>query len=81
MTEATTSELTHQPDKVLRMAEEGDVVIIDDGVPTHVLMTYARYQRATGRGISVVTAMAQPESHEVDLPIDRRSDHGRAGGL
>lgn len=57
-----------------RAAEESPVVVTDRGRPTHVLMSYAEYERLKGNRISVLDFFAdrRPEADfDFDPPRDK----------
>ncbi|MCE7027558.1 type II toxin-antitoxin system Phd/YefM family antitoxin [Jiella avicenniae] len=57
-----------------RAAEEGPVVVTDRGRPTHVLMSYAEYERLRGNRLSALDFFAdrRPEADfDFDPPRDK----------
>ncbi|SNQ48608.1 Antitoxin [Frankia canadensis] len=57
---------------VKRAATHGPVIITDHGRPSHVLLTFADYQRLTGAGTSLGQAFVLAE--EVDFEPVRPRD-------
>ena len=58
-----------------RAAASGPVVITDRGHPAYVLQTYEDWRQQTGGvpGLSVLEALADPESEHVDFEPPRMS--------
>lgn len=65
MTELSAREFNRDVSAAKRAADLGAVVITDHGHPSHVLMSYAEYERLTGSAINLVEWLALDD--EVDL--------------
>jgi prevent-host-death family protein len=50
-----------------RAAAKGAVVVTDRGRPTHVLLTYARYQELTGAKVDIATLLGSAEAAEIEF--------------
>ncbi len=64
-------ELNHDVSNAKKAAQDGPVVITDRGKPSHVLMTYAEFQRLSGKRRSLVEALAMPGLASIDLDPPR----------
>jgi len=54
-------------------ADNGPVVVTDRGRPSHVLLTYQAYQQLQGSELSLLDALAMPDSTgAIDLPLEAR---------
>lgn len=69
MTTTTLSsrELNHDVSSAKKAAQKGPVIITDRGKPSHVLMTYAEFQRMTGRRRSLAEALSMPGLSDIDF--------------
>lgn len=54
-----------------KAAAKGLVVITDRGRPSHVLMTYERYQALRGHQASIVSLIAMPDAAEIHFEPER----------
>lgn len=63
----TSRELNQDIGRAKRAAEAGPVIVTDRGQPSHVLLTYADYQRLTGGGRDLATALAMPGLADIDF--------------
>lgn len=61
------SEFDRDIDAAKRAAAKEPVVIISNGLPTHVLMTWTQYQRLAGVRGSIVEALAMPGVGEAEF--------------
>jgi hypothetical protein len=52
-------------------ANSGPVFIIDEGRPTHVLLTVEDYQKLAGAQISIVDQLAMPGVEDVEFDTSR----------
>ena len=66
MSVVTSRELNHDVSAVKRAAARGPVVITDHGRPSHVLLTFADYERLTGTDTSLAEAFVIPEEIEFE---------------
>jgi hypothetical protein len=60
-----------------RAASSGPVVITDRGRPTYVLQTYEDWRKQTGSapGCSLLDALADPKSEDIEFEPPRLSAH------
>lgn len=73
MSVISSREFNRDVSAVKRAAARGPVIITDHGRPSHVLLTFADYQRLTGTGTSLGQAFVLDE--EIDsAPGARRPD-------
>jgi len=70
-TTLSSRELNHDVSSAKKAAQNGPVVITDRGRPSHVLMTYAEFQRLTGERRSLVEALAMPGLSDIDFDPPR----------
>ena len=72
MTTMTSREFNQDTGRAKREAETVPVIITDRGQPSHVLMSYAAFQRLSGTGKSLWDALACDipgiEDIELDIP-------------
>lgn len=73
-TTATATEFNRNPGAAKRDAEHADVVVTDHGEPTHVLMTWARYQEGMRSGVSIVDVLADEGSADIEFNPRRLRD-------
>jgi len=57
--------------KALSATENGPVYIIDCGVETHVLLSYADYQHLLARRGNIALSLAMPEAADLEFEIPR----------
>jgi prevent-host-death family protein len=50
-----------------KAAEHGPVIITDRGQPSHVLLSYAEYQRLLSRGPSILEALSMPGGEDIEF--------------
>lgn len=67
MTHFTSREFNQNPSKAKKDAFRGPVFVTDRGKPSHVLLTYAEYERITSDGVNVVEALAMPGLTAIDF--------------
>jgi prevent-host-death family protein len=60
-------ELNQALNQVKKSALSGPVIITDRGRPAHVMMSYAEYQRLTGKPVSIVQRLSSPSADDVDF--------------
>jgi prevent-host-death family protein len=70
MTTMSSRELNRDVSAAKRAADDGPVVITDNGRPAHVLMSIADYERLTDRARRMAHRLAAPEAGE--LPLEGR---------
>lgn len=75
VTTLTSREFNQDTARAKKAATEGPVVITDRGQPSHVLMTYERFQELTGRRADIVTLLGLVTDSEVEF------EPPRAGGF
>lgn len=54
-----------------KAAEKGPVIITDRGRPAHVLLSFEDYQKLTGAGMSLLEALGDPESEDIEFEPPR----------
>lgn len=67
ITTLSSRELNHDVSRAKKAAQKGPVIITDRGKPSHVLMTYAEFQRMTGRHRSLAEALSMPGLSDIDF--------------
>lgn len=67
----TSRELNHDVGRAKKAAEAGPVVITDRGRPSHVLMTYVKFERLTGKRRNLVDALSMPGLSDIDFDLPR----------
>lgn len=78
MTRMSSREFNQDTARAKRAAVDGVVVITDRGRPAHVLLTWEAYSRLVG-GRTMGEMLSEPEGvGDIDLPIYRANDLGRA---
>lgn len=71
MTTVSSREFNHDVSAAKRAAAHGPVVITDRGVPSHVLLTYAEFQRLRGGPRNLAEILADRSGHDVDFDPGR----------
>ena len=54
-----------------KAAEKGPVIITDRGRPAHVLLSFAHYQKLTGRRRSPLDVVAQDQDDDIEFDPPR----------
>jgi prevent-host-death family protein len=73
-TTITAQALARRAAQAKRAADGGPVVITRRGAPTHVLLTYADYERLQMRGMSAAEALAGPPEFDFEFDPPRLRD-------
>ncbi|MCX5519621.1 type II toxin-antitoxin system Phd/YefM family antitoxin [Kaistia defluvii] len=60
-TTLTSREFSQDTSRARKAANEGPVIITDRGRPAHVLLSIEEYRRLTGKGMSLLEALAQTD--------------------
>ncbi len=60
----TSREFNQDTGGAKRASQDGPVYITDRGQPSHVLLTFADYQRLAGNRPSIIDLLAQPQGVE-----------------
>ena len=71
MTSVSSREFNQDTGRAKRAARRGPVVITDRGRPSHVLLTFADYNRLASRGLNVIDLLGMPagiEDIELEIP-------------
>jgi hypothetical protein len=68
----TSRQFNQDTARAKREAQVAPVVITDRGQPSHVLMTFAEYQRLTGPKRTIADLFYYPGAGDVDLPLPQR---------
>ena len=61
-------------DAARRAAQEGPVIITDQGRPAYVLLSYADYQKLAGVSRSLLDAVSQKEDDDFEFEPQRMGD-------
>lgn len=71
----TSREFNQDTGGAKRAAQDGPVYITDRGDPSHVLLTFADYQRLSGNSPGIAELLAHPSGiEEVDFEPPRSTD-------
>jgi prevent-host-death family protein len=54
-----------------KAAEKGPVIITDRGRPAHVLLSFEDYQKLVGGGKSLLEALGDPDSEDIEFEPPR----------
>lgn len=57
-------------------ATDGPVIITDRGTPAHVLMTYAHFQKISGKRTTLAEAIAQDDGGDFDIDFPKLRNFG-----
>ncbi len=71
-TKLTSRDFNRDTGGAKRAAMDGPVYITDRGQPSHVLLTFADYQRLAGNQASIIELMSEPlgvEDTEFHVPV------------
>jgi prevent-host-death family protein len=71
ITSLSSRELNHDVSSAKRAAQNGPVIITDRGKPSHVLMTYAEFERLTGKRRNLVDALSMSGLSDIDFDPPR----------
>jgi hypothetical protein len=63
----------------MKAAAEGPVVIIDGGVPSHVLLSYDQYLEMNGEAADIVTRLSMDEVADIDFDPPKASITAKLG--
>ena len=72
----TSREFNQDTGRAKKAAQDGPVYITDRGRPSHVLLTFADYQRLAANRPSIIELLSQPpgiEDVEFDAPPSRET--------
>ena len=50
-----------------KAAEKGPVIVTDRGRPAHVLLSFKDYEKLSGRGRSLLEALAMPGGEDIEF--------------
>ena len=67
ITSLSSRELNHDVSSAKKAAQNGPVIITDRGKPSHVLMTYAEFERLTGKRRNLVDALSMSGLSDIDF--------------
>jgi len=74
----TSREANQDFSRAKREAKTGPVIITERGKPANVLLSYEEYRRLTGRPQSLLDALWDPLSADIELALpDRKNDRIR----
>jgi PHD/YefM family antitoxin component YafN of YafNO toxin-antitoxin module len=71
VTTLSSREFNQDTSRAKKAAQNGPVFITDRGRPAHVLLTMQEYQRLTGGQMTLIEALAQPDTTDVDFDPPR----------
>jgi prevent-host-death family protein len=71
ITTLTSREFNQDTSAAKKAANAGPVFITDRGKPAHVLMSIKEYRRLVGSKMSLLEALAHPESADLDIEFPR----------
>ncbi|MBU4527495.1 MAG: type II toxin-antitoxin system Phd/YefM family antitoxin [Hoeflea sp.] len=71
ITTVSSRDLNQDVSRAKKAARDGPVVITDRGKPSHVLMTYAEFERLTGQQHNLVDALSMPGLSEIEFAPSR----------
>jgi len=78
ITTLTSREFNQDTSRAKKAAGDGPVFITDRGVPAHVLLSIAEYQRITGRDRTIVEALSMPGLSDIEIEFPRSGELARA---
>ncbi len=67
ITTLSSRELNQNLGRAKKAALKGPVVITDRGKPAHVLLSYAEYQRLSGKPHTLLDALSMPGMEDIEL--------------
>lgn len=73
-------EFNQHASEAKKKAIEAPVFITDRGKPSHVLLSIDEYNRLTQQS-NIADLLAMPGAEEVELPLDKSTEPGRAADL
>jgi prevent-host-death family protein len=73
ITTISSREFNQDTARAKRAARKGPVFITDRGRPAHVFLTIEKYQELSGKGNSILDAIAMPEAAEIEFEPPRLS--------
>ena len=71
ITTLSSREFNQDTSRAKKAAQNGPVFITDRGRPAHVLLTMQEYQRLTGGHMTLIEALAQSDTIDVDFDPPR----------
>ncbi|WP_343725617.1 type II toxin-antitoxin system Phd/YefM family antitoxin [Herbaspirillum huttiense] len=71
ITSLSKEEFSQDAHKAMSATENGPVVIVDSGTPTHVLLSYADYQRLLAQKRSIASSLAMPGDSYAEFEAPR----------
>ena len=81
VTTMSSREFNQDTGKAKNAAEQGPVLITDRGRYSHVLLSFAEFQRITGRQQSMVDLLAMPGTEDIEFDPPRLRDRPRPADL
>lgn len=70
VTTISSRQFNQRASEAKKAANDGPVFITDRGRPAHVLLSIEEYRKLTGRGKSLLEALAQPGGPEYDFDVE-----------
>jgi prevent-host-death family protein len=77
ITTLSSREFNQDTGRAKKAAADGPVFITDRGRPAHVLLSFADYQRITGRHRNILDALSMPGLADIEVEFPRSRDPGR----
>ncbi|MDE0855399.1 MAG: type II toxin-antitoxin system Phd/YefM family antitoxin [Nevskia sp.] len=81
VTTISSREFNQDTGKAKNAAEQGPVFITDRGRYSHVLLTFAEFQRINGRQQSIAELLAMPGTEDIDFDPPRMSESPKPANL
>ncbi len=72
--EMTSLNFNQNPDRAMKAARNGPIMITNDGQPTHVLLTIEDYRNLVGHQPSIVDLLAMPDTVDIEFDPPRLKD-------
>jgi prevent-host-death family protein len=77
ITTLSSREFNQDTGRAKKASADGPVFITDRGKPAHVLLSFAEYQRITGRHRNILDALSMPGLADIELECPRSRSPGR----
>lgn len=71
ITTLSSREFNHDVGRAKKACAKGPVIVTDRGRPSHVLLSYAEYERLSGQDKSLISRLSAPGLSEVDFAPQR----------
>jgi prevent-host-death family protein len=77
ITTLSSREFNQDTGRAKKASADGPVFITDRGKPAHVLLSFAEYQRITGRRRNILDALSMPGLADIEVEFPRSRDRAR----